>query len=387
MGKGKIIAGTLAGLLMAGGIAGGGYYAYKQITDRDKTIVEQHETIESLQNNDNNKKIVELTNQLAELNNQLAEKNTVIESKNSIITQKDAEIADNTLEISRQQTKIDTQTQSIQTLTEQKTQLLSAVTEIDNKINSTTDSTTIDTLSDKKTAIIAQITALNDKIKTLTKSNTDLTNQISTLKSTNEKLLHDKSFLQQQVDNLNNDVTKYKRQIEELNDKLQNNYNANINFYGDKTFRFWVYDADGHQYSYLSLLQDRNSQDYTADCNISEFASLSGTKLKSFIGGDITYKFFDLDGDFNISSPGYGCFTTHAQTQDDSTYTQSDICKFSEMSLLSADDSTPFDTSTIVDDHNYKIEVTKGTINVDDASKKISDIMFNFVITDLTASN
>lgn len=87
-----------------------------------------------------------LTNENQELNKSIDGLNQTIETKNQ-------ELASKTNEIS--------------TLSTQKTTLLCAVSEIDNKINSTTDLVELEDLETRKSEILAQIDNLNSQIETL----------------------------------------------------------------------------------------------------------------------------------------------------------------------------------------------------------------------------
>ena len=228
----RILASTLAGVLCAGALAGGGYYAYKQIKDRDKTIADQKTTIGTLEeeNKVSKAQIEKLTKDLSAKIDELTEKDKQIEAKDAIIAEKDADIADKQKTIAEKdadiadkqktidakdkiiadkQSTIDEQITSINTLTSQKTSLLSAVTEIDNKINSTSDSVEIDNLQTRKTAILNQIDQLDSQIETLTTQKTKLENDVKTLQS-------DKAQLQNQVDTLTSDKTTLQNQVNTL---------------------------------------------------------------------------------------------------------------------------------------------------------------------------
>ncbi len=228
----RILASTLAGVLCAGALAGGGYYAYKQIKDRDKTIDDQKTTIGQLEeeNEVSKAQIEQLTNDLSAKVAELLEKDKQIEAKDATIAEKDADIADKqkaieekdaeiaekqkTIEakdktIAEKQATINEQTTSINTLTSQKTSLLSAVTEIDQKINSTSDSVEIDNLEARKTAILTQIDQLDSQIETLTSQKTKLENDVKTLQS-------DKTQLQNEIDTLTSDKTKLQNQVNTL---------------------------------------------------------------------------------------------------------------------------------------------------------------------------
>lgn len=195
MGKGKIIAGTLAGLIMASGIAGAGYFGYKTIKDRDKTIDEQKTTIGQLEedNKVSKEKIEGLTKDLSAKVSELAEKDKQIVEKDNLISENN---------------------NKIKTLNSQKTTLLASVSEIDNKLTSTTDAVDVDNLEARKMAILGQIDTLNADIANLTAEKTQLQQEIETLTT-------EKTQLQNQIDSLN-------KQIVELTNKL-NNVSRNLN--------------------------------------------------------------------------------------------------------------------------------------------------------------
>lgn len=227
MGKGKIIAGTLAGLVMLGGIAGGGYYAYKQIKDRDKTIEDQKTTIGQLEedNKVSKEKIEQLTNDLSAKVSEIAEKDKQIVEKDNLIEENN---------------------HKIQTLNNQKTTLLASVAEIDNKLTSTTDAVDVDNLEARKTAILGQIDTLNVEIANLTNEKTQLQSEIATLTS-------EKTQLQNQIDSLN-------KQIVELTNKLnnvsRNLNNATVTFkYTYNNLAYSVFDDAGN-YDYQAGLVD-----------------------------------------------------------------------------------------------------------------------------------
>ena len=181
MGKGKIIAGTLAGLIMAGGIAGAGYFGYKTIKDRDKTIEDQKTTIEKLEdeNKVSKEKIEELTKDLSAKVSEIAEKDKQIAEKDNLIEENN---------------------HKIQTLNNQKTTLLASVSEIDNKLTSTTDAVDVDSLEARKTAILSQIDTLNTEIANLTNEKTQLEQDVATL-------TEEKQNLQNQINNIQSQLS------------------------------------------------------------------------------------------------------------------------------------------------------------------------------------
>ena len=232
MSIGKTIASTLAGLVFVGSVAGGGVYSAKLIKDRDKTIDDQKTTIGTLEeeNKVSKAQIEKLTKDLSAKVAELLEKDKQIEAKDAIIAEKDATIAekqkaidakDKEIEeknktiaekdalISEKETEIEESNHRVQILNGQKTSLLSAVTEIDNKINSTSDSVEIDNLEARKTAILTQIGQLDSQIETLTSQKAKLENDVKVLQA-------DKTQLQQEIDTLTSDKTNLQNQVSTL---------------------------------------------------------------------------------------------------------------------------------------------------------------------------
>lgn len=187
MGKGKIIAGTLAGLIMASGIAGAGYIGYKTIKDRDKTIEDQKITIGQLEdeNKISKEKIEGLTKDLSAKVSELAEKDKQIAEKDNLIEENN---------------------HKIQTLNNQKTTLLASVAEIDNKLTSTTDAVDVDNLEARKTAILGQIDVLNTEIGNLTNEKTKFEQDVATLTI-------EKQNLQNQIDTLNSQLSEFEQYV------------------------------------------------------------------------------------------------------------------------------------------------------------------------------
>lgn len=185
MGKGKIIAGTLAGLIMAGGIAGAGYFGYKTIKDRDKTIEDQKTTIGALEdeNKISKEKIEQLTKDLSAKVSEIAEKDKQIAEKDNLIEENN---------------------HKIQTLNNQKTTLLASVAEIDNKLTSTTDAVDVDNLEARKTAILGQIDTLNIEIANLTAEKTQLEQDVATLTTEKQNLQNQIADLQSALNVLEN---------------------------------------------------------------------------------------------------------------------------------------------------------------------------------------
>ena len=417
MGKGKIIAGTLAGLIMAGGIAGGGYYAYKQITDRDKTINDQKDTIEVItkRNEVFGEQIDQLKQDIDAKNSELVEKNALIENKNTEIVQKDKTIAENQkaieskdLEIANKQAKIDEQTTNINTLTEQKTQLLSAVTEIDNKINSTTDSVEIDTLEAKKTSILTKLNELDGQISSLTASKTQLENNIKTLQTDKaslqnqiDRLTSEKTTLEQQVEALTSDKTSLANQLDDLKKQLEasTDYNATVKYglFRDAELFFDVYDDTGSSFSYLNIVysnktDNSNGGKFSTSFVPDEFKCLTGERFKSFLNGKIRYSHANnISVDVDVKSESVGNVTL---TRSSNILFGSDSnplspasriadCAFNKMKMFASDGTTPFDISTIDNSHAYKVDVKDVSCDFDSDNMTIHNIMFSFVVTDL----
>lgn len=181
----KILASTLAGILCAGALAGGGYYAYKQIKDRDKTIDDQKTTIGQLEeeNKVSKEKIEELTNDISAKVSELAEKDEQIADKDNLISENN---------------------HKIQTLNSQKTTLLASVSEIDNKLTATTDTVDVDNLEARKTAILGQIDTLNTEIANLNAEKTQLEQDVATLTTEKQKLQNQIADLQSALNVLEN---------------------------------------------------------------------------------------------------------------------------------------------------------------------------------------
>ena len=147
--------------------------------------------------------------QISDLTSEIDTLNKTITDKDASITAKNKQIAEKDSLISSQTEQLNTCNSNIQTLNTQKAVLLTAVTEIDNKINSTTDSVELDDLETRKTAILAQIDTLNTQIATLTQEKTQLTQKIATL-------TQEKADLQAEVTQLESDKAKLEKQVEAL---------------------------------------------------------------------------------------------------------------------------------------------------------------------------
>lgn len=417
MNKKGIIASAIAGLILTGGIAGASACAFKGIKDRDKTINDQKDTIEVItkRNEVFGKQIDQLKQDIDSKNSELVEKNALIESKNAEIVQKDKTITENQktieskdLEIANKQATIDEQTANINTLTEQKTQLLSAVTEIDNKINLTTDSVEIDTLEAKKTSILNKLKELDDQILSLTASKTQLENNIKTLQTDKANLQNqvdiltsEKTTLEQQVEVLTGDKASLTEQLTKLKKQLDasTDYNATVKYglFRDAQLFFRVYDDTGSYFNYLNIVysnktDNSNGGEFSTSFVPDEFEFLTGERFKSFLNGKISYSHANnISVDVDVKSESIGNVTL---TQSSTTLFTSVIdplnpvsriadCDFNNMKMLASDGTTPFDISTIDNSHSYKVDVKDVSCDFDSDNMTIHNIMFYFVVTDL----
>lgn len=152
--------------------------------------------------------------QIKDLNKDIDSLNKTILEKDTSIAQKDKLIAEKDSLINTQTQQLNTCNANIQTLSSQKVTLLTAVSEIDNKINSTTDSVELEDLETRKTAILTQIDTLNTQISTLQTQKTQLEQDIATLQQ-------EKATLQAEVSQLQNDKTNLQSQINSLLSQLE----------------------------------------------------------------------------------------------------------------------------------------------------------------------
>lgn len=151
----------------------------------------------------------ELKNQNKELSEELSNKNQAIEELNSTLESKNQQLAEKDTQIANKDQEIASKTSQINTLSTQKTTLLSAVTEIDNKINSTTDSVELEELETKKANILAQIDDLNSQITTLEAEKSQLESEIATLQS-------EKSELEVEIKTLKAEKAQLQAEVEAL---------------------------------------------------------------------------------------------------------------------------------------------------------------------------
>ncbi len=138
-----------------------------------------------------------------------------IEKLNGEISTKTQLIKDKDNEISGLKVNLADVQQQAYTLTTQKTALLSVVTEIDNKINSTTDATEIDNLEERKASILAQIDALNEEIETLEQEKTQLEADIAVLQQ-------EKATLEEEVKKLKQEKVDLEKQVQDLEKDNEN---------------------------------------------------------------------------------------------------------------------------------------------------------------------
>lgn len=93
-----------------------------------------------------------------------------------------------TSNLNETQEKLTEKESELETIIAQRTALLNSITEIDNKINSTTDSTELENLQDKKNAILLEIDSLNNEISILTEEKEALNAKITELEKQVEVL-------------------------------------------------------------------------------------------------------------------------------------------------------------------------------------------------------
>ena len=306
---------------MAGGIAGGGYYAYKQIKDRDKTIDDQKTTIGQLEeeNKVSKEKIEQLTKDLSAKVAELLEKDKQIEAKDAEIAEKDATIADKQKAIdakdkeieeknktiadkdaliSEKETEIEESNHRVQILNSQKTSLLSAVTEIDQKINSTSDSVEIDNLEARKTAILTQIEELDSQIETLTSQKTKLENDVKTLQADKtqlqsevDALTTDKTNLQNQVNTLTSEKTQLQQEVTTLTTEKQN-LQSQIDTLNAQLAEFEQYTLNIDQTNPVESITIEDTKLGTS----ATMSNVNITTLKLYSWQNATIKYASVDG-------------------------------------------------------------------------------------------
>ena len=105
---------------------------------------------------------------------------------------------------------------NVATLSTQKVQLLTAMSEIDNAINSTTDEIEIENLEQKKQEILAKIEELNNTIATLETEKAQLQVDITTLQTEKTQLESEIAQLRTDKTNLETEIVNLQKQVEEL---------------------------------------------------------------------------------------------------------------------------------------------------------------------------
>lgn len=263
------------------------------INSLNKTVAEKEQALKEAE------ELIATKNALiAEKDADIAEKQKAIEEKDATIADKQKTIEAKDKTIAEKQATIDEQTTSINTLTSQKTSLLSAVTEIDNKINSTSDSVEIDNLETRKTAILTQIEELDSQIETLTSQKAQLENDVKTLQSDKtqlqseiETLTTDKTNLQNQVNTLISEKTQLQQEVTALTSEKQN-LQSQIDTLNSQLAEF-------EQYT-LNIDQTNPVESITIDdTKLGTSATLSNvniTTLKLYAWQNATIKYASVDG-------------------------------------------------------------------------------------------
>ncbi len=144
---------------------------------------------------------------IEELNKKISIKDEEITTKTNLIAEKDKTITNLNNELSES-------VEFINTLSTQKTALLSVVTEIDNKINSTTDATEIDNLEERKASILAQIDILNEEIETLEQEKSQLEADIAVLQQ-------EKATLEEEIEKLKQEKAELEKQVQDLEQQIE----------------------------------------------------------------------------------------------------------------------------------------------------------------------
>lgn len=171
MGKvGAAIGLTLASIMLAGGVALSIPESKNWILDN----IAKHSTVYKTQLDENKALKSELKKKIADFENKQQELETIKIS----LAEKESKII---------------------VLTEEKEMLLNSLTEIDNRINNTTDQTTIDNLNTKKTFILNQIESLETTIITLTAEKEALSTRVAELETQVATLDKEKQELENQL--------------------------------------------------------------------------------------------------------------------------------------------------------------------------------------------
>ena len=405
MSKGKIIAGTLAGIICAGAIASGGVYGVKLLKDRDKTIDEQKTTIGQLEeeNKVSKEKIEQLTKDLSAKVAELVEKDKQIEAKDAIIAEKDADIAekqkaieakDKEIEeknktiadkdalISEKETEIEESNHRVQILNGQKTSLLSAVTVIDNKINSTSDAVEIDNLEARKTAILTQVDQLDSQIETLTSQKAQLENDVQTLQSDKTQLqsqvatlTSDKTNLQNQVNTLISEKTQLQQEVATLTTEKQN-LQSQIDTLNTQLAEFEQYTLQINQTNPVESITIEDTKLGTS----ATMSNVNITTLNLYSWQNATIKYAPVDG-----SPVKATLNGISQETDTVTIvgnsnkgasisigaiieTKSDVLNLSEKMFISKDNQW------VVDFETKQVALYGGLMTIDTSTNKTVNI-------------
>ena len=208
--KGTLIVAALAG------IGAGGHFGYKAINNKNKEINNLKTEVSQLQEDNES-----LKTKLAEKDNQLAEKEAKLEEvTKNYLNLKDVEIPRIQNELTEKTTQLKTANTQISTLSTQKVSLLNAVSEIDNKINSTEDAVEIETLETRKIAVLNQIDTLNSQISSLEDEKQKLETEVANLKVEKANLQTEVAQLQTQKTNLEKEIASLNTQISDLRTAL-----------------------------------------------------------------------------------------------------------------------------------------------------------------------
>ena len=208
MGKAlKSLIGWLCFLIIATGVALALIPTTReQIADWAMRFSPKHtQTIEQ-----NKKQAEEITS----LKEEVKTKQNTIAEKDSLIATKDSQLKEKNTAIANYETQLDTCKNNIETLSTQKVLLCNSLTEIDNKINSTTDSVELENLETKKSAILNQIDTLNSEIATLTEQKTQLETDIATLQQ-------EKITLQNEIAQLKVEKANLQKEVADLQERLK----------------------------------------------------------------------------------------------------------------------------------------------------------------------
>ena len=213
--------GLVKGLLITAAVAGvgaGGHFGYKAINNKNKEINNLKTEISQIKedNEIKSKEIETLNVKVSEKDKELAKKQKEYEENlKTLLELRDVEIPRIQNELATKTSLLETANGQISTLNTQKVSLLNAVTEIDNKINSTEDAVEIETLEARKSAILTQIDDLNTQIDKLTTDKQSLQTEVDNLKV-------EKANLETEIANLQTRKTQLENEIKTLNTQISN---------------------------------------------------------------------------------------------------------------------------------------------------------------------